>query len=242
MGIYFQNTCISIKSNHYQPHKHLTKMSDSAPVWQAAPIGSVIYRPPMIEDLETIADLEVRIRSLYTNDRNHLTSTHFQYSQAVGYPADEAASFDRLKFRIENASNLFLVAVRLHESDPGYDILGYCCGTSTTAAALTEESMGEHEPDGRLLCIHSVCVAQPERRKGVATKLLKAYLNYIQQTSPHIEQVRLICKEPLVDLYKGASFQVVGPSPVVHGKDPWIEMMLDDSDGAVDGQEYSDWT
>ena len=30
-----------------------------------------------------------------------------------------------------------------------------------------------------------------------------------------------------VDFYKGAGFNVVGPSPVVHGNDPWVEMVLD---------------
>lgn len=38
--------------------------------------------------------------------------------------------------------------------------------------------------------------------------------------------MRLICKEPLVPLYRKARFEVVGPSPVVHGSDPWIEMAL----------------
>lgn len=38
-------------------------------------------------------------------------------------------------------------------------------------------------------------------------------------------EMRLICKEPLVPLYAKAGFREVGPSPVVHGADPWIEMV-----------------
>jgi hypothetical protein len=46
----------------------------------------------------------------------------------------------------------------------------YVCGTCSSAATLTHESMSRHEPEGRLLCIHSVCVAEARRRKGVATR------------------------------------------------------------------------
>lgn len=30
-----------------------------------------------------------------------------------------------------------------------------------------------------------------------------------------------------VKFYQGAGFTVVGPSPVVHGEDQWIEMVLE---------------
>jgi len=36
--------------------------------------------------------------------------------------------------------------------------------------------------------------------------------------------VRLLCKEELVPLYAASGFRLVGPSPVVHGQDPWMEM------------------
>jgi hypothetical protein len=28
-----------------------------------------------------------------------------------------------------------------------------------------------------------------------------------------------------VPLYEGAGFKLVGPSPVVHGRDPWLEFV-----------------
>eukprot|EP00955_Chlamydomonas_euryale_P038645 351146-Chlamydomonas_euryale.AAC.1 len=63
---------------------------------------------------------------------------------------------------------------------------------------LTHDSMSTHEPDGTTLCIHSVCVAQPHRRRGVASAALRAYINYVRATSPHLRQVRLISKQYLV--------------------------------------------
>lgn len=102
--------------------------------------------------------------------------------------------------------------------------------------------MERHDPGGALLCVHSVCVAAPHRRKGVATRMLKAYLSYVSggcgggggggrsgeegegQEEATVSEVRLICKEEMKGLYAGAGFELVGPSPVVHGADPWFEM------------------
>lgn len=75
-----------------------------------------------------------------------------------------------------------------------------------------------------LLAIHSVCVDAAHRRRGVASRLLRAYLSYVQASTPGLREARLICKDQLVPLYSGAGFQMVGPSGVVHGKDPWFEM------------------
>lgn len=107
--------------------------------------------------------------------------------------------------------------------------------------------MATHEPDGTLLCIHSVCVNAAHRRQGIASKLLQAYLNYVQQTTPELAEVRLICKEPLVGLYEKAGFEVVGPSDVVHGQDAWIEMKIEfleeeGGGGQGNGGMYNDWT
>ena len=55
-------------------------------------------------------------------------------------------------------------------------LVGYICATLTEADSLTHESMSSHHPDGQTLCIHSVCVAAEYQRQGIATKMLKAYL------------------------------------------------------------------
>jgi hypothetical protein len=46
----------------------------------------------------------------------------------------------------------------------------YVCGTCSSSSSLTHESMSTHEPDGRLLCIHSVAVQQQHRRQGIASR------------------------------------------------------------------------
>ena len=64
------------------------------------------------------------------------------------------------------ASEAFMVAVqqRLQSGDeaesstraPTDRLIGFICGTQTTADKLTHHSMGHHEKDGRTLCVHSV--------------------------------------------------------------------------------------
>ena len=88
---------------------------------------------------------------------------------------------------------------------------------------LTDESMSMHEADGTTLCIHSVAVPEPLRRKGIASYMLREYLSRVDGLG-FATRVLLICKEPLVGLYTGAGFENLGPSDVVHGADPWSLM------------------
>jgi hypothetical protein len=192
----------------------------------AAP--DVFFRPAEIGDLDAVAELE-----------------------RAGYPTDEAASREALEFRLRNgalesprrrarrppsrrsrahrpaaAPGQFLAAVRAGAG--GADALvGYVCGTLAAGPPLTHASMSTHDPDGSLLCVHSVCVATPERRRGLATRLLRAYLPFAQATTPALAEVRLLCKPPLVPLYAAAGFGVVGPSAVAHGAEAWTEMALE---------------
>eukprot|EP00798_Chlamydomonas_sp_ICE-L_P013717 gene13717-19612_t len=154
--------------------------------------------------------------------------------ESASYPEDEKASYENLKFRIENASSVFLVAMQATAAEEGdaasisnESIIGYVCGTYTSASTLTHHSMETHEPEGAVLCIHSVCVEQSLRRQGLALNLLKAYLPWVQSAAPQLDQARLIAKEYLLSLYEKAGFTLVGPSEVVHGADPWFEMKYD---------------
>ncbi|KAL0019932.1 hypothetical protein WJX77_011590 [Trebouxia sp. C0004] len=125
--------------------------------YQVIPEDLVFFRPVEPTDLSRIKKLE-----------------------AAGYPADEAASPAALDFRATQASDLFMVAVASgsvnsaqHQADT---LIGYTCGTLTTADALTHQSMSRHDPEGHTLCIHSVSVAAEHQRKGIARRMLKAYL------------------------------------------------------------------
>lgn len=57
-------------------------------------------------------------------------------------------------------------------------LLGFIC--STRCKEFTEESMSTHVSDGPLLAIHSVVVAPEYQRQGIATAMLRDYIQTIQ--------------------------------------------------------------
>ena len=88
---------------------------------------AIFFRPPCLDDLPALLALET-----------------------ASYPPDEAATREKLAMRIEDAADVFMVAMRPADSA----IVGFVCGTCTAAAGLTHESMSTHDPEGQLLCVH----------------------------------------------------------------------------------------
>mmetsp|Transcript_28911 Transcript_28911/g.37991 ORF Transcript_28911/g.37991 Transcript_28911/m.37991 type:complete len:478 (+) Transcript_28911:205-1638(+) len=142
--------------------------------------------------------------------------------EAASYPEDEAATFEKLKFRQESAGDYF---VGLYTSE-GDNLLGFVCGTCCHGDSLEEGTMSVHIADGPSLCIHSVVISEEFRRKGHATLLLKAYVEFISHKLQNIKTILLISKAHLLRFYVRCGFSLVGLSDIVHGKDPWFEMKL----------------
>uniref|UniRef100_K3X365 N-acetyltransferase domain-containing protein n=1 Tax=Globisporangium ultimum (strain ATCC 200006 / CBS 805.95 / DAOM BR144) TaxID=431595 RepID=K3X365_GLOUD len=93
---------------------------------------------------------------------------HVVALEAASYPADEAASETQIRFRQQHATFL------------GDDVLvGFVNGTLTASQELQEESMSEHDSSGTTLCIHSVVVDAAYRRRGLASTMLKQYVNHV---------------------------------------------------------------
>ncbi|CAE6427849.1 unnamed protein product [Rhizoctonia solani] len=141
--------------------------------------------------------------------------------EKAGYPADEAASLDALRYRQSVAPDFFLGA---YLPTPRA-LVGFIVATLSPSPTLTHHSMETHEPEPKpsSVCIHSVCVGSAHQRRGIALKLLQEYLKRLEQM-PDVARVLLICKAHLKPLYARAGFTEVGPSAVVHGQDPWFEM------------------
>ncbi|TFY57296.1 hypothetical protein EVJ58_g7112 [Rhodofomes roseus] len=142
--------------------------------------------------------------------------------EAAGYPPDEAASLDALKYRQTHVPDLFLGAY-IAGVGIGRKLIGYVCATLSPASTLSHESMSTHIPGAPSVCIHSVCVAPTHRKQGIALALLQEYLARLERTGTY-ERVLLITHEELRGLYERAGFEWVGPSPVTHGSQPWFEM------------------
>ncbi|KAJ3529873.1 hypothetical protein NMY22_g8821 [Coprinellus aureogranulatus] len=147
--------------------------------------------------------------------------------EAEGFPADEAENLERFSSRQRNAPTLFLGA---YTADSPRKLVGFVCSTLSDAEKLKYESMSNHVPNSSSVCIHSVCVAKPYCRQGVALRLLNEYLDRLTKAkaggAPY-ERVLLITHEELRPLYEKAGFTWLGKSDVQHGSRPWFEMRYD---------------
>jgi GNAT superfamily N-acetyltransferase len=143
------------------------------------------------------------------------------------------------RYRQRHAGDYFLGAYEVEPSSDGSSrrlLIGYTCATLTRQPTLTHDAMSTHEPEGTHVAIHSVCVAPSHRQRGIATALLREYLARLDQAGQQqqqqsarsrIESALLIAHPELVPLYERAGFTVVGPSAVVHGAKPWVELKRD---------------
>ena len=71
--------------------------------------------------------------------------------------------------------------------------------------------------------LHSVCVDESMRRKGLATAMLREYVDRLRRRDD-VDRVRLLAHDELVGLYEGAGFGLLGKSAVEHGSRPWFEL------------------
>eukprot|EP00981_Chlorochromonas_danica_P014728 scaffold8708_cov179-Ochromonas_danica.AAC.9 len=111
------------------------------------------------------------------------------YLEAVSYPNDEAATPEKIRYRVENAGDFFHVLKDSHGQ-----IVGFINGTCVMEHSIHHESMSEHHPRGRTLVIHSVVIKSSHRGQKLASLMLKKYISKI------------------------CGFQVIRLSPVVHGE------------------------
>lgn len=86
--------------------------------------------------------------------------------------------------------------------------------------------MSTHEAGGRSVMLHSVCVDESMRRKGLATALLRAYIDRLRQRDD-VDRVRLLAHDELIGLYESAGFGLIGKSGVEHGSRPWFELGIE---------------
>jgi ribosomal protein S18 acetylase RimI-like enzyme len=134
------------------------------------------------------------------------------------------------RYRQQHAPTLFLGAFLApsssHSAKPV--LLGFICSTLTSSPLVTHASMSAHDPHGTTIAIHSLCVSPTHRRMGVGYALLQEYAKraHAGAMGP-VERVALMSRAGLTGLYEQAGFREVGESAVQHGKEKWVDMVLD---------------
>ncbi|KDO30776.1 hypothetical protein SPRG_04677 [Saprolegnia parasitica CBS 223.65] len=140
--------------------------------------------------------------------------------EVASYAPGKAATLTQIRDRIHDAGDYFLGV---------YDattLVGFVNGTLSAQQELTEDSMAQHHPRGRYLCIHSLVVAASHRRQGLATKLLSTYVRRLVDKT-HVATIALLAEPLHVAFYVKCGFAVVRMSPVAYNQATDFELVFD---------------
>jgi len=177
-----------------------------------------------------------------THSTNNMISAEIKFRQVApaeisacfeiekaSYPKDEAASKSVLQYRQHFAGKYFRCAVIVSEDDEDHhdveQIVGFIC--ATRCRVFTEKSMDTHDSTGPLLAIHSVVVDKRYRGRGIATAMLRNYIENMMSSSMATDGVQrfvLLAKVHLLAFYLKAGFSVLRLSDIVHGQEPWYHL------------------
>lgn len=132
--------------------------------------------------------------------------------EAASYPADEAATEEKIQYRIQHANAYFYVLKNNADA-----IVGFVNGTCVNERTIHHDSMSVHHPQGRTLVIHSVVIDQQHRRQHLATAMLKRYVSIMHEQAL-CSRILLLSKAQLLPFYMSCGFRVHQLSDVVHGE------------------------
>jgi predicted PhzF superfamily epimerase YddE/YHI9/GNAT superfamily N-acetyltransferase len=110
-------------------------------------------------------------------------------------------------------------------------IIGFVC--ATRCSDFTASSLQSHEPSGSLLAVHSVVVAEPFRRQGIATNMLKDYIQVVEQENLQradycmMDKIVLLAKRERLPFYIQCGFAALRKSEIQHGKELWYHLERD---------------
>ncbi|KAG2221204.1 hypothetical protein INT45_000244 [Circinella minor] len=171
----------------------------------------LVFKPATLTDLDIISTIETQ-----------------------SYHPDEAASREqiahRMNYAIDGDPHLFYTAWLEQENNNNNKeektLAGFVCTTLGSTTLVTDESMKVHDPNGKIVYLHSVCVHPQARRQKVATRLMTHWIQLLEKSKKY-DRIALIARENLIGLYESVGFKYLGKSQVVHGPDPWFDMVLD---------------
>ncbi|CAG8783869.1 21270_t:CDS:2, partial [Cetraspora pellucida] len=145
--------------------------------------------------------------------------------ESEGFPPEEAFTLERCTYIQRVAPTLFLGAYLSDSLSTSFSkmlLIGFVMSTLADAPKYTKESMSNHNPFGKTVCIHSVCVDKLYRRRGISLCLLKEYIKRLKNESQNgdvdakYERIALICHNHLIPLYQKAGFILKGESEIVY--------------------------
>ncbi|EKM78072.1 hypothetical protein AGABI1DRAFT_42523 [Agaricus bisporus var. burnettii JB137-S8] len=144
--------------------------------------------------------------------------------------------FPPRRYRFTHAKQLFLGAFISSRSSSGQmkegrKLIGHVCGTQSPLTYYTKESMSDHIPFSPSICIHSVCLLEPYRKKGIGSRMMREFISrrsdVVNLIEGKPERLLLLSHGDMRRFYERLGFMCKGKSDVVLGREVWYEMRLD---------------
>ena len=148
--------------------------------------------------------------------------------EQICFPPHEACSKQAIKDRVENAPELFLVAVDKKNSK----IAGFLNGLATDEVSFRDEFFTDvklHNPGGRHIMLLGLDVLPEYRNRGLAREIICQYLKRERENGR--ELLVLTCLEEKVDMYKKMGFSDGGIANSSWGGEEWHEMRREVGEG-----------
>lgn len=140
--------------------------------------------------------------------------------ESVSFSAEEAASLERITLRQREFPQGFLVA------EHNGKIIGMINSGASDQADLADEEFKAligHDRNGSQRVIFSLAVDPAQQGEGIGARLMQDYIDRARSDS--VKEIRLICKEQMIDFYKRFGFENCGRSVSKHGGVEWWEML-----------------
>jgi GNAT superfamily N-acetyltransferase len=142
--------------------------------------------------------------------------------ESAAYPADEAATLDKIRTRILGYPEGFLIM----ELDG--EIVGFINSGCAFDVEMSDEEFKElvgHDPAAPNVVIMSVVVDPQHQGQGLSSVLVTEFITHTREHGK--QSIHLMCKESLVPMYAKHGWKYTKPSDSTHGGVSWHEMVLE---------------
>lgn len=140
--------------------------------------------------------------------------------ESAAYPADEAATREKIAIRIARYPQGFLCM----EQDG--DIIGFINAGCAWEVVMSDEEFKElvgHDPQAPNAVIMSVVLHPNYQGKGLSTTLMQTFIEHMRQQGK--TAIYLMCKAQYLEMYKRFGYQFLKKSDSAHGGEEWFEMV-----------------
>ena len=141
--------------------------------------------------------------------------------ETSGFPAEEAATRETIKLRLETFPQGFFVA------EINGRVVGILNSAATDKDDISDEELKQligHDPHGKNMVVFALAVLPEFQKRGISRQLMARFVEEARARKK--ENVLLLCKQHLIAYYERLGFDHAGLSKSTHGGAEWHEMRL----------------